>query len=277
MMVAAVLMFSTSAVLVRWAMQDLHPVTVTAARMFLGSLTAVALGLFLRRTWSPPPRREWGRYALYGLIAAAHFGLYVTALDYTTIAHALSITYTAPIWVTLFTALFLHEPFPIRKWPGVLLTVLGIAILAGFEPEFDRRMLVGDVMALGSAICFGFYSVAGRSQRQSTSVFTYSGAVYGVAALWLAAPGVLLYRPGSLTWTAAAAVLGASVLPLGIGHTLYNAALRRLHPTMVNVIATQEVTGGVLLGMLLLKEIPSPAALVGAAVALAGVLWTLLR
>jgi drug/metabolite transporter (DMT)-like permease len=61
------------------------------------------------------------------------------------------------------------------------------------------------------------------------------------------------------------------VFPLGIGHTLYNAALRRTHPTLVNIIATQEVTGGVLLSWWLLKEVPSIHAIIGALVMLAGV------
>jgi drug/metabolite transporter (DMT)-like permease len=66
------------------------------------------------------------------------------------------------------------------------------------------------------------------------------------------------------------------VLPAGIGHTLYNASLRRVHPTFVNLIATQEVTGGVLLGVLLLGEVPTPAALVGVVLTLLGVAIVLL-
>lgn len=271
----AVFMFSTSAIFVRWA-APLNALTITAGRMFLGSLVVIVTSLALKRTWRPPPRADWSRYLLYGLIAAAHFGFYIASLEYTTIAHSLSIIYTAPIWVTLFARLFLGEPFPRRKWPGVLITVVGIGVLTGFEPDLNARMIVGDLLALGSAVCFGLYSVAGRSQREKVPLFTYAAAVYGVAALWMALPGWLVYRPGTLTWTAGLAVLGTSVFPLGIGHTLYNAALRRLHPTIVNVIATQEVTGGVLLGALLLGEVPGPSTVIGAIVALVGVIWTLL-
>lgn len=274
-MALAVLMFSSSPIFVRWA-APLNPLTITAGRMLFGSLAVILISVGLRRTWRPPPRDDVPRYVLYGLIAAGHFGFYIGSVSLTTIAHALSITYTAPIWVTLFAWALLGEPFPLRKWPGVVLTVIGIAILTGFEPTLDRRMIIGDLLALGGAICFGLYSVAGRSQRGKASLFTYAATVYGIAALWMIVPAWLAYRPGTLSGTAALAVLGAAVFPLGIGHTLYNAALRRLHPTIVNVIATQEVTGGVLLAALLLGEIPSPGTLIGSAVALAGVIWTLL-
>jgi drug/metabolite transporter (DMT)-like permease len=274
-MALAVLTFSSSPIFVRWA-APLDALTITAGRMLFGSLAVILISLGARQVWRPPPRDDLPRYLLYGLIAAAHFGFYIGAVTLTTIAHALSITYTAPIWVTLFAWVVLGEPFPRRKWPGVVLTVIGIGILTGFEPTLERRMILGDLLALGGAICFGLYSVAGRSQRGKVPLFTYAATVYGIAAVWLMIPAWLAYRPGTLGGTAVLAVLGAGVFPLGIGHTLYNAALRRLHPTIVNVIATQEVTGGVLLGVLLLGEIPSASTLIGSAVALAGVIWTLL-
>jgi drug/metabolite transporter (DMT)-like permease len=68
------------------------------------------------------------------------------------------------------------------------------------------------------------------------------------------------------------AVLALGLFPLGIGHTLYNAALRRAHPTRVNIIATQEVTGGILLSWWLLREVPSANAVIGAAIMLVGVI-----
>jgi drug/metabolite transporter (DMT)-like permease len=48
-----------------------------------------------------------------------------------------------------------------------------------------------------------------------------------------------------------------------------------MRATTVNLVATQEVTGGVLLGALLLNEIPSPLTLVGIAVTLCGIILVL--
>ena len=78
--------------------------------------------------------------------------------------------------------------------------------------------------------------------------------------------------PCSSAGPALMSVLALGVFPLGIGHTLYNAALRRTHPTRVNIIATQEVTGGILLSWWLLGEVPSVNALLGAAIMLVGVI-----
>ncbi len=73
-----------------------------------------------------------------------------------------------------------------------------------------------------------------------------------------------------------ASLLGLALLPLAFGHTLYNAALRLTSATKVNVVATQELTLGVLWGALLLGEVPSAETLAGAVLTLIGVVLVVL-
>ncbi len=210
---------------------------------------------------------------LYGLIAALHFLCAIASLQYTTPAHSLSIIYTAPIFVTIFSAIFLKETVRPRQWAGVVVAVLGVAILAGLEPHISLEMIYGDALALGSAIAFGFYSIAGRYERARYPLLVYASRVYGAAALWLL-PAALLSLPGTPMgawgWKQIASLLGLGLGPLALGHTLYNASLRRVHATYVNIIASQEVTGGIVLSWLLLAQTPSLNSLIGAFVTLVG-------
>jgi drug/metabolite transporter (DMT)-like permease len=265
----AVLFFSTSPVLTRWA-APLSPYEIATGRLAVAALAILAL-MAVRRERPRVARADLPRFLLFGLIAAVHFLCYIASLSFTTIAHSLSIVYTAPVWVTLFSALFLKESIPRRKWGGVIVAVAGVAILAGFEPRLTRTMLWGDLLALGSAITFGLYSVAGRSQRQRYPLFTYAVTVYGLGALWMLPIAAANLTPQGYTLIPILSVIGLGILPLGFGHTLYNAALRRAHATSVNLIATQEVTGGVLLGILLLGEVPAVNEIVGALVTLLGI------
>lgn len=242
---------------------------ITFGRMAVAALCVLALaaltGVRLDYRWD-----ELGRLTLYGLITALHFFLYIWSLEFTSIAHSLALVYTAPVFVTLFAALLLHERIDRRKYLGIPVVLLGIAVLSGLEPRLDARMALGDLLAVGSAVCFGLYSVAGRRERDRQPLLRYAGAVYGMAALWLL-PAALASSNGLHGVAPSAAIVALGVFPLGIGHTLYNASLRRVHPTYVNLIATQEVTLGVLLGWLLLGEAPSTAAIVGGLLTLAGV------
>lgn len=265
----AVLFFSTSPVLTRWA-APLSPYEIATGRLAVAALAILALTA-IRGQRPRVARADLPRFLLFGLIAAVHFTCYMASLNFTTIAHSLSIVYTAPVWVTLCSAVFLKEPIPRRKWGGVVVAVIGVAILAGFEPRMTRTMLLGDLLALGSAITFGLYSVAGRSQRERYPLFTYAVAVYGLGALWMLPIAAMHLTPQGYTLVPILSVIGLGILPLGFGHTLYNAALRRAHATSVNLIATQEVTGGVLLGVLLLGEVPAINEIIGALVTLAGI------
>ena len=270
----AVLFFSTSPVLTRWAADSLSAFEITTGRMLTAGILVLGIALVRRETLPPP--RDWPRFMGFGLIAALHFGCYIASLDYTTIAHSLAITYTAPIFVAIFSSWFLKEGMDRRKWLGTVVAVAGVAILTGFEPQFTPRMAIGDLIALGSAICFGLYSVAGRSQRHRYSLFAYAGSVYTLAGLWLLPLAWLNFNPNGYTPAAISSVLALGLLPLALGHTLYNAALRLTRATAVNLIATQEVTGGILLGILFLGEVPTPTTQIGVAITLLGIIFVIL-
>jgi len=272
----AVVFFSTSPVFVRWA-SGFSPFVVTCVRMLIGSATVFLMSLFRAKDRTAERRRialkEWPRFAVWGLVTALHFGLYIASLGLTTVAHSLALVYTSPVWVSILGWVVLKEPLPRRKWAAIGLTVAGMVILSGFEAFWTARMLLGDLLALGSAIAFGVYSVVGRAQRSRYSLYAYAGTVYGAAGLWLFPAAVATFRPPEQLVLPALSVLMLGVFPLGIGHTLYNAALRRAHSTLVNVIATQEVTMGVLLSWWLLGEAPSASSLLGALFMLLGVVW----
>lgn len=269
----AVLFFSTAPVLIRWG-KPLSPYVIAWGRVLVGAVAVYCLAM-LQGSRPRFQRTDWPKFFLYGLITALHLLCYIASLSFTTIAHSLTLTYTSPIFVTLFSWLFLKEPIGRRKYLGVAVSVLGIAILAGFEPQLTRQMVIGDLLALGSALCFGFYSVAGRSQRGNYPLLTYAFGLYGLAAFWLTPVALVTFTsPG--TWRPVWAIVALGILPLALGHTLYNAALRCTHATYVNLVATQEVTGGIVLGCLLLGEVPTFNSLLGAAITLIGIAMVLI-
>jgi drug/metabolite transporter (DMT)-like permease len=266
--VAATLCFSTGAVLVLWA-GDLSPVEVTSLRLLLAAVfvgaAARAAGERLRLAAA-----EWVRLAPIGLVAAAHFLSFIASLYYTTVAHALTLTYTAPLFIAALSWLVLKEPLPRRALPGAAVALIGVGVLAGFEPRLDRRMLVGDALAVVAAVTFALYSLLGRRERGRLPLLTYAAGVYLVAGLVTSPFAASLVRP-ALPGHALVAVCAMALVPSALGHTLYNAAIRRLHPSLPNLIATQEVTLGMLLAWLLVGEPLTWNAIAGAALTLIGV------
>jgi drug/metabolite transporter (DMT)-like permease len=272
--------FSTSAIFVRWS-QPFNSIEIAFWRLAAATLLVGLLGIITRQRLALQ-RQQVPRFLLYGLVTALHFVFYIASLSFTTIAHTLAITYTSPIFVTLFSALVLHEPLPPRKYLGIGVTIVGIAIMAGFEPHYTacslqgQCMVLGDSLAILSALCFSIYSIAGRGERDHHPLFRYTTNVYGMAALWLLPVVSFFAFQHTYPLAAVGAVVALGIFPLGLGHTLYNASIRKVHATYANLIATQEVTGGVLLGILLLHEIPSFTTIIGGVVTLIGILGVLI-
>lgn len=271
----AVLFFSSSPVLVRWAAESLSSYEIAAGRLLLAGLLVLGAAALRGAAWVD--LAHWPTFAAIGLVAAIHFGAYIGSLSFTTIAHSLALVYTAPIFAALLSWWLLGESLRLRQWLGIVIAVVGVAIMAGFTPNFDRTMLIGDALALVSAVTFAVYSIAGRRQRQRVSLLVYAGAVYLAGGLWLLPAAALHFSAGGYTLPAILSVVALAVIPLGLGHTLYNAALRRMRATSVNLLATQEVTGGVLLGIFLLGEIPSTVTVGGIAVTLVGIILVMLE
>lgn len=270
---AAVALFSTSPVLIRWA-EGVSAVEITFWRLLLATGTVIVFGAVSRRPvrWRRLPHKH---FAAYGVVIALHFFLYIASLFFTTVAHSLALVYTAPLFIAVLSWSILGERLRPLQWAGVFLGVVGVAVLAGLEPLLSTEMLIGDALALGSAVTFAIYSVVGRAQRDRFPLFDYASGVYGWGAIWLMPLALWQVFESRYSLSSGVAIVCLGVGPLGTGHTLYNAALRRVPATYVNLIATLEVVGGVLLGAILLGEIPSPSSLVGAAVVVAGILLVL--
>ncbi len=124
---------------------------------------------------------------------------------------------------------------------------------------------------------FAVYSILGRVRRRQVSVFAYTSRMYAWAALWALPLLLVSFEPANYTAGRFTALVLAGVVPIGIGHTLYNAALRYLSATRTNLMATQEVTGGILLGAIFLAELPGPVTIVGVLMNLAGIVIVLTR
>jgi drug/metabolite transporter (DMT)-like permease len=276
----AVFFFSTSPIFVRWS-APFNAFEIAFWRLAIAALLVAALGIITRQRLLLK-RPEVARFIFYGFVTALHFLFYVASLSFTTIAHSLALIYTSPIFVTLFSAIVLREPLPVRKYASIGVSVIGVAIMVGFEPHYTtcslhgQCMLLGDGMALLGGLCFAIYSVAGRGERDRHPLFRYTTNVYGLAALWLLPVMLLFAFQHAYPLAAVGAVVALGVFPLGLGHTLYNAAVRRVHATYANLIATQEVTGGIVLGIFLLHEVPSTAAIIGVVVTLIGIVGVLI-
>jgi drug/metabolite transporter (DMT)-like permease len=274
-----VLIVSTAALLIRWAMDaGAAPLAIAAGRLTLAALVVVPLAVALRhRELARMPRRDWAIAAVAGAFLAVHFATWVASLRYTSVASSVALVTTNPVWVGLLSWLVLAEPPSRRTVGGIALAVLGSVLiiasdLTGGPPEPGRIPMLGNALALAGAIAISGYFLVGRGLNRRLSLLAYIAIVYGAGAV---AMNAIAIAGGQSLWTIpAAAWLPIAALAIGpqlAGHTLINASLRHLSATFVALAILGEPVGSAVLAWLLLGETFTVLQLAGFATLLAGI------
>lgn len=210
-----------------------------------------------------------------GVLLAIHFGLFIGSVSFTSIASAVTVITSAPIFVALGSWLFLRRRPGRRTWLGLGVAMLGAVVIAlgdTGEGGVGSNPLLGDAMALGGAVAIAGYLLIGQRSRATMSVTAYGTWVYGTAAVVLFATSTAVQRPligfDQTTWLA---ILGLLIGPQLLGHTVFNQLMGKVSATTVSVVVLAEPVLASLLALLLLQEIPPPWMALGAPLILIGV------
>jgi drug/metabolite transporter (DMT)-like permease len=191
------------------------------------------------------------------------------------------IAYTMPIWATLIAMAVLHEPLNRRKLVGLVLGMLGMAVLLGDDIRHIRSTPVGALMILGAAILWACGTVLLRKWKPPIAQNTLSGwmMLLGWLPLAVMAPFFDPHPPSYLAHLNAAtwfALLYNIFLAGTLAHWAWFTLARTLPVAVSSMSSLPVPIVGVFAGMLVLGERPGPyewtaLALVVAAMVL--VLW----
>jgi drug/metabolite transporter (DMT)-like permease len=208
----------------------------------------------------------------------AHFGLWISSLDYTSVAASVVLVCTQPVFVVILAYLVFGDRTSPMSFFGILAALVGTVVIAS-DVSVGSATLFGNALALLGAVAVAAYVLTGRSLRTTggVGVLPYSIVVYASAAVALVPAalygGVPLWGYSGETWFWLGAVaLGPQIL----GHTVLNWALRYVEASIVSGTILAEPVVSALLAWLILSERPGLATLLGGAVVLLG-LFLLLR
>ena len=267
---------STAAILIRFAQEGASSLVIAAWRMCLATLILAPLALLrYRRELGTLKPGNLGLMALSGLFLAAHFATWISSLRYTSVASAVVLVATNPLWVALFSRVFLREKLSRQVIAGMLLAlagglVIGLTDAVGENP--GTAPLWGDLLALLGALFGAGYIIIGRKLRPYTSLPVYTFSVYGIAGLLLLITVLIArlpltgYQPATYLW-----FLLLAIIPQLIGHSSINWGLKYLPAAFVAVVMLSEPIGSSLLAVFLLNETPTAVMIAGGVLILIGI------
>jgi drug/metabolite transporter (DMT)-like permease len=215
--------------------------------------------------------RDLGSSIVAGVFLAGHFASWLPSLSMTTVGASIALVTTTPIWTALVARLSgVRLPAPV--WWGLVLAVVGAALIAGVDVTVSLRALAGDGLATLGAIFAAGYVLAGARARQRLATSAYTIVCYSVCALVVAVAAVVVGSPlagfSARDWLLIAAITVCAQL---LGHTLLNLVLSSVGPTVVSLAVLLEVPGALIVALVLLHQAPPLLALPGMAAVVAGV------
>ena len=279
---------STASLFIRFTQEYVPSITIAAFRLVLAAVLLLPYTLIKHRKELSSLSREDIGYALVaGFFLAIHFAVWITSLEYTSVASSVVLVTTTPLWVSMMAPIFLKERTPRVAFIGMFVALLGGAIIAlsdvcswlpggiscaSKEGSFSSTTLLGDFLAILGAIAAAFYLMIGRHLRRKVSLTPYVFLVYSVAGLFLVLAMLILdgvppiYPTSVYGW-----LLALAILPQLVGHSIFNWSLKYLPTGYVSVNLLGEPIGSIILAYFFLDEMPQGTKIIGAILILAGI------
>ena len=257
------------------ALQPIDPLILSQARItfafliFLPTLLVTTGRRVLR-----VPAADLGRLALLGILglAASNYTYYL-AIQRTNIATAITIQYTAPVWVLLYAVLAGRQKPSLQRMIAAALAVAGIGLVIGaFQPGGLRLDVLGVMASLAAAFAFAFYSIAGHAlvARYDHWIVLLYGTLAG-SLFWLVInpPGKILaahYSAGQWLF-----LLIFSLVSMLVPYSFYFAGLKYLEPTRAVIVSCLEPAFAIVIAATVLGETMRPLQVIGIVVVLAAI------
>lgn len=270
-LVCAVLAVSTSAVIVR---HSVMPPAVLAGYRLAVSAALLLPWIFAmpRESRMPASRRASWLGVASGLFLGAHYALWFSSLARTTIASATVLVTIHPLLIVPMSYLVWKEPITSRAGAGMVVALMGAALIGMGDFDLGGMHLVGDALAVAAAGAMGAYLLIGSMVRSSFPLTSYLvwvnawGAV--VVLVYAVITGESLWPIPPREWI----IIGLlAAVPTLVGHTLFNWALRHTQPSVVSVSILGEPVGAALLAYAFFAEAPGLWQTVGGLLILGGV------
>lgn len=210
-----------------------------------------------------------------GLFGGTAVLLFFLAIEHVPVGLATLLNHSSPVWAALFAAIFLGEQLTWRRLVplGVALAGLALVVSSHLEAGGGARLGIWAVAGLASAVLSGAAVTAIRAARRTESSWSVYASFSLFGLLATAPVGVWQWRTPSLRAWAFVAVVGASSV---VAQLLMTHAYRWVDNLRAGVFAPIVPIVALLLGVVFLGERVTPLSLFGTALALAGVVATVL-
>jgi drug/metabolite transporter (DMT)-like permease len=270
-MVGGMASFVTNDALVKFASQSMPSSQLIFLRGAMSVLLILAVAFALRTPVKlPRGSRRWvtGR----ALVDALATMLYLGSLFHLPIGNAVAITLAAPLFMTLFAALFLNEQVNASRWLAVVAGFMGVVLVLVVQPRADGFNYYALVCLLAALLH------AARdlmTQRIDTSVPSIVVTLTTALTVTLLAGMLTLLQPWQSFSLFEFGILALASMFLAGGYYLMVCAMRLGEISLVGPFRYTGILFALLLGFMVWGDVPNALAWSGIALLVASGVYML--
>lgn len=269
----AIVLWSASFIATKLAYETFAPIQLAAVR----TLFAVILFWFMRKITSNNEqikKEDRIRIALSGFLGITlYFAIENIGVSMTSSSNSALIVASFPAVTTLLEFFIYHSKPNIKKVLGIILAIIGVAILTQINVDGNSKSMLGNVILIGAGIVWAFYNFITRDLTNKYSAMTLT--YYQMLA------GFIFFLPFVIiegkTWrmptiTSASALIYLSVGCSIVAFLLYNLGLRKLSASISVSLMNLVPVLGLIFSILILHESVSAIQISGGVIVIIGVI-----
>ena len=259
-MLAATVTYAASTALSKWQVASYSFAEVLFIRTFV-SLVVVSLLILPRHGVAVFRTQRLGAHAGRSVTQTVAQSMILIALSLMPIAGAVAINFSAPLFATLFAALWLKEKVGWARAATLLIGFLGVLLVAAPGADSFR---IGALFAIANAVLYGSVTAAvrGMTTTESAETLTMYQMLFMAGFFLLALPLFGFAWPSGHD---AAAMIAAGVFN-GFGQYWWTRALALAPPAAVGPFYYFSLVWAMALGFVFWGDIPTLPLLAGSAI-----------
>jgi drug/metabolite transporter (DMT)-like permease len=266
--------WGASFLFIKVAVRDLDPSVVMEGRLAISGLTLLPILFFQRGRGAFVDLRSvaWPGFVLGIVNSAIPFTLIAWGETHVDSGVAAIANASTPIWVAVFAIPFLpSERSTGIKLAGIVLGLLGVAVLAGGEPSAGTWAVLGTLAVVLASACYAASNIWIQPRFPKDRVVALVGVSMVVGAL-VVLPLAVIQRPESSPgWKAIGSVLALALLGTCVGLLIYYRMLERYGSARASLVTYLAPVAALGYGIGLLGEPLTAAEVIGLFLILGGV------
>lgn len=250
------------------------PLEVAQTRITTGLILVGLYILIFNRSQFKVKLKDIWCFLGTGIVSLLLFSTcYFSALNYTSLAVAAILLYTAPFFVMLMSLWLFKEKMNGKKVFALLLAFTGCVLVSGVGGD-ESFSWIGILLGLGSGFFYALYSIFGRYAINrgygawTMTFYTFLFCSIGCAFLcdWPVI-GSAFQTDSSVAWW----VLGLGFVTAFLPYVLYSTGLEHMESSKASILASVEPVVSALFGVFVFHETMSLWGILGIAMVLGAI------